>query len=58
MSTRTLATPGIVSPDACTWCDRDRRSHSIEWADPVGYHNWIAPTMEQRKRRMLARRVA
>lgn len=57
MSTGALTAPRVVAPDACTWCDRDQRSHSIEWADAVGYHSWIAPTMDQRKQRMLARRA-
>jgi hypothetical protein len=46
-----------VAPGACMWCDRERRAHSIEWANAVGYHTWIAPTMKQRKQRMLARRA-
>lgn len=46
----------MVTPGACMWCDREERTHSIEWNDVVGYHNWIAPTTEQRKQRILAGR--
>lgn len=45
-----------VSPGACRWCCREQRSHSLEWTDLVGYHNWVEPTMGQRRERMLARR--
>lgn len=26
------------------------------WKPPVGWHEWVAPTLEQRKERMRARR--
>lgn len=45
-----------VSPSACRWCCRDERSHSLEWAELVGYHPWEEPTIDQRRERMLARR--
>ncbi|TFB83596.1 hypothetical protein E3O44_17115 [Cryobacterium algoricola] len=44
------------SPNACRWCGRDDRRHSIEWAKSVGYHSWAEPTLAQRRARMLARR--
>lgn len=45
------------SPNACRWCGRDERLHSIEWAGSVGYHNWETPTPDQRRARMVARRA-
>lgn len=57
MSTSTLEPRALIAPDGCTWCDRDQRAHSIEWTDVVGYHTWVAPSTEQRKQRMLARRA-
>jgi hypothetical protein len=50
---RTTTAP---SPNACRWCGRDDRLHSIEWARSVGYHSWVEPTKAQRRARMFARR--
>lgn len=50
---------------ACRYCPvpyRNPRGHAVHyqrWADlPVGWHSWTAPTQEQIKERMIARRAA
>lgn len=45
------------APNGCRWCGREERSHGLEWAASVRYHNWSAPTAAQRRARMVARRV-
>ncbi|MFC5072872.1 hypothetical protein ACFPN0_15070 [Kitasatospora cinereorecta] len=44
------------NPDGCKWCGLDR-PHGQQWIQPVGLHEWTAPTDEQRKARMLERRA-
>lgn len=46
------------SPNACRYCDTDRVSHLQRWAPGVKWHVWTEPTPEQRKARMLTRRIA
>ncbi|GAB3654891.1 hypothetical protein GCM10027589_13880 [Actinocorallia lasiicapitis] len=43
-------------PDGCRWCGVEARTHFQRWKPPVGWHRWEAPSAEQRKERMLARR--
>lgn len=47
----------IPPPDGCRWCGIQARTHFQRWEPPVGWHTWEAPTAEQRKARMLARRA-
>jgi hypothetical protein len=44
-------------PNACRWCGKDDRAHGTAWVASVGLHKWVAPTPEQRRARMLARRA-
>jgi hypothetical protein len=44
------------APSGCRWCGVDEREHMQRWKLPVGWHKWEAPTLEQRKERMIARR--
>lgn len=46
----------IPTPSGCRWCGIEAREHMQRWKPPVGWHEWVAPTLEQRKERMLARR--
>ncbi|PLW73711.1 hypothetical protein C0036_05750 [Streptomyces sp. DJ] len=46
----------IPAPSGCRWCGVDQREHMQRWKPPVGWHEWVAPTLEQRKKRMQARR--
>lgn len=46
-----------VSPHACRHCGDDQYHHGNQWHRAVGFHKWIAPTQEQIKDRMLARRI-
>lgn len=43
-------------PNGCRWCGIEERNHLQRWKPEVGWHQWVAPTSEQRKERMLARR--
>jgi len=47
-----------VEPSACRFCDVPEREHMQRWKWGVGWHVWAAPTQDQRKERMLARRDA
>lgn len=46
----------IPAPSGCRWCGIEQREHMQRWKPPVGWHEWAAPTLEQRKERMWARR--
>lgn len=46
-----------VSPNACRYCGDDQYHHGNQWHREVGFHKWIAPTQEQIRDRMLARRA-
>lgn len=48
--------PLFPEPSGCRWCGVNEREHMQRWKPPVGWHKWEAPTLEQRKERMLARR--
>ncbi|GAA2457115.1 hypothetical protein [Streptomyces macrosporus] len=45
-----------AEPSGCRWCGVEEREHMQRWKSSVGWHQWAAPTDEQRKARMLARR--
>lgn len=45
----------VPTPDACQFCGREKRAHSLEWDEKVGYHYWVQPTTTQRKERMFQR---
>jgi hypothetical protein len=44
------------APSGCHWCGVDRREHAQRWTEAAGWHGWTAPTQQQIKDRMLARR--
>jgi hypothetical protein len=44
--------------NGCRWCGIDQRGHGRQWTDEAGWHPWTAPTQEQAKARMQARRNA
>jgi hypothetical protein len=46
-----------TDPSACRHCPETERGHFQRWTDPVGWHRWTAPTQEQIKARMTARRA-
>ncbi|GGZ83186.1 hypothetical protein [Streptomyces rubiginosohelvolus] len=45
------------SPSGCQHCGIDQREHMQRWKPPVGWHKWTAPTQDQIKTRMRARRA-
>lgn len=47
-----------VEPSACTHCGVPRHDHFQRWSREVGWHKWTAPSQEQIKARMLARRAS
>lgn len=49
---------GFPAPNGCRWCGIDERAHARQWVEDAGWHAWAAPTGEQRKARMRARRGA
>lgn len=44
-------------PSACRWCGVAAREHMQRWSAVAGWHQWTAPTLEQIKARMAARRT-
>ncbi|MEU9703026.1 hypothetical protein [Streptomyces sp. NPDC047981] len=50
-----LATP--ASPNGCRWCGIDQRTHARQYTEQAGWHAYQAPTQEQVKTRMRARRT-
>lgn len=46
----------LTTPNGCRWCGLEEREHYRRWKPLVGWHYWVAPTDEQRKQRMRARR--
>lgn len=46
----------IPEPGGCRWCGVGEREHMQRWKPSVGWHKWEAPTLEQRKERMIERR--
>jgi hypothetical protein len=47
----------LPNPNGCRRCGIDQRGHAIQ-ALADGSHTWTAPTQDQIKARMLARRTA
>lgn len=48
---------GLPAPNGCRLCGIERPGHAIQ-AGSDGSHTWTAPTEQQIKARMLARRAA
>ena len=48
----------VAEPSACQHCGIPRRQHYQHWTKAAGWHQWVAPSQEQIKARMLARRAA
>lgn len=46
----------VPAPSGCRWCGIEARGHAQQWVAEVGWHAWTAPTVQQRKDRMLKRR--
>jgi len=50
-----------TDPSACRWCGISKREHMQRWTPPSkggpGWHQWIQPTQDQTKARMIARRT-
>jgi hypothetical protein len=45
------------NPNGCRWCGVDQDTHLQRFAPEAGWHVWAAPSDEQRKQRILARRA-
>jgi hypothetical protein len=45
-----------ITPSACRHCGVERREHAQRWTEDAGWHVWTAPTQQQIKDRMKARR--
>lgn len=45
------------TPFGCRWCGIPQRGHGRQWTEPAGWHQWVQPTAEQIKMRMLDRRA-
>lgn len=52
------ATAPLPSPGGCLHCGIEKHDHVQRGARDVGRHGWTAPTTEQIRERMLARRIA
>jgi hypothetical protein len=46
-----------TEPNGCAHCGIPERQHYQQWKPPVGWHRWAAPSTEQIKARMIARRA-
>ncbi|MEU0098241.1 hypothetical protein [Streptomyces sp. NPDC006267] len=44
-------------PNGCQHCGVVEREHMQRWKPPAGWHKWTAPTQDQIKARMRARRA-
>ncbi|MFJ5984253.1 hypothetical protein [Lentzea sp. NPDC092896] len=53
-----MADTTIPVPGACQHCGIDKQDHVQRGGRDVGRHGWTAPTTEQIRERMLARRAA
>ncbi|AQS65561.1 hypothetical protein B1H29_37005 [Streptomyces pactum] len=54
---RSTGTGSTVAPSGCRWCGIEARGHGRQHVVGVGWHVWTAPTLQQRKERMLQRRA-
>lgn len=52
------AAPALIAPGGCQHCGLPRHGHCQRWTRAAGWHGYTAPTDEQIKARMLARRAA
>lgn len=48
----------VIEPNGCRHCGDRLDHHGWQWHPEVGLHQWVRPTDEQIKARMLARRVS
>lgn len=48
----------MLTPSGCQHCGVERHDHFQRWTTKAGWHKWTAPTQEQIKERMQARRAA
>ena len=46
----------MVSPNACSVCNRDKENHFTRNSDTVGMHTWVEPSNELRKERLQSNR--
>lgn len=46
-----------TTPNGCRWCGLPEHGHANRWKPPAGWHQWTAPTQQQIKDRMTARRA-
>lgn len=49
---------GLEYPNGCTHCGIPDSQHGWQYLPGVGVHGWMAPTQQQIKARMQARRTA
>lgn len=47
----------MTAPSGCAHCGIEAREHMQRWHAQAGWHQWVAPTQEQIKARMLTRRA-
>lgn len=45
-----------AEPGGCRWCGEPAHGHFHRWYDAVEYHQWTAPTPDQFRERLFARR--
>ncbi|MCM1964893.1 hypothetical protein [Streptomyces sp. G1] len=57
-SDRPASGPDPLTPSSCRWCSIPAGRHYQQWTAAAGWHPWTAPTREQIKERMRARRAA
>lgn len=50
-------TAAVIVPSGCRHCGIAERTHFQRWTTAAGWHVWVAPTADQTKARMLARRT-
>lgn len=56
--TNSPLTAEVAEPNGCQHCGIARRAHFQHWRPAVGWHTWTAPSQQQIKERMRARREA
>ncbi|TQE24788.1 hypothetical protein SipoB123_17540 [Streptomyces ipomoeae] len=54
---RSTGAESVVAPSGCRWCGIEAREHGRQHVPEVGWHAWTAPSLQQRKQRMLQRRA-
>lgn len=53
-----MTAPTGPTPNSCAHCGIDQRQHMQRWAPTIGWHQWVEPSDQIRKQRMLARHEA